>query len=268
MRISKIFAALTVAVPLAFAGCSDNTAPDVVDEALSYNAAIVAADATLEDLALARAPFAFGALATSEPGMGPGGPGMGQPGGHRGIGGDLSGTRSVTFYDADGQEQEAYDALTTASIHFFMEVGGDVERAGWSGNVYRSRDMVVSGLAGEETTRTFDGTGTESIARSRTLDDGSEASFDMEGTFTHEAVVVPAPGSEPRYPLSGTVTRTMSVTVVNGPEGDVTRNVSVVITFNGTNTATALVNGETYEIDLDTRPGGFPLKGRFGRRGG
>lgn len=193
---------------------------------------------------------------------------MGEPGGHRGIGGALSGTRSVTFHDAEGHEQEAFDNLTTASIHFLMEVGGDVERTRWSGSVSRTRDMVISGLAGEETTRTFDGTGTESIRRSRAADDGSQTTFDMDGTFAHASVVVPVPGSEPRYPLSGTVTRTMSVKVVNGPEGDVTRTVNVVITFNGTNTATATVNGETYEIDLDTRPGGFPLKGRFGRNGG
>lgn len=272
MRTHRIVTGLAVAVSLTLAGCGENTGPDVLDQALSLNAAIVAADATLEDVALAGTPFAFGIQGAPEPGMGPGGMGgmggMGEPGGRRGIGGDFSGTRSVTFYDAGGHEQEAYDALTTASIHVVMEIGGDVERTGWSGSVSRTRDMTVSGLEGEEATRTFNGSGSESVGRSRTLDDGSEASFDMEGTFTHANLVVPVPGSESRYPRSGTVTRTMSVTVVNGPEGDVTRNVNVVITFDGTNTATAEVNGETYEIDLDTRPGGFPLKGRFGRNGG
>ena len=269
MRTYRIASGLVLAASAALAGCAENTGPDVLDQALTLNAAIVAADATLEDLTLARTPFAFGIQGAPELGMGPGGPGhMGEPGGRRGIGGDLSGTRSVTFYDAAGLVQDAYDPLTTASIHFVMEIGGNVERTGWSGTVTRTRDMTVSGLEGEEATRTFHGSGSESVTRSRTLEDGSEASFDMAGTFNHSALVVPVPGSESRYPLSGTVTRTMSATVINGPEGDVTRNVNVVITFNGTSTATATVNGETYEIDLDTRPGGFPLKGRFGRNGG
>lgn len=63
-------------------------------------------------------------------------------------------------------------------------------------------------------------------------------------------------------------TRTMKVTVVNGPNGDVTRDVRVVVTFDGDNTATAVVNGETYEIDLDARQGGHPLRRGFGRNGG
>ena len=265
-RDTKIFASLTAAASLALAGCGDSTAPDLMDQAVTLNAVVVAADATLEDLALARTPFGFGAQGAPEFGVGPGP--MGEPGGHRGIGGAFSGTRSVTFYDADGHEQARYDPMTTASIHFVMEVGGDVQRTGWSGSLSRTRDMTVSGLENEETTRIFNGSGTETIKKSRVLDDGTEATFDMQGTFTHTALEIPVPGSESRYPLSGTVTRTLSVTVVNGPNGDVTRNVNVVITFNGTNTATAVANGETYEIDLDTRPGGFPLKGRFGRNGG
>lgn len=265
-RETKIFTTLTMAGSIAFAGCGESTSPDLLDQALTLNAAIVAADATLEDLNLARTPFAFGPQGAPEPGIGPGP--MGEPGGHRGIGGALSGTRSVTFYDAEGHTQDAYDPSTTASIHFLLEVGGEVARAGWSGTLSRIRDMTVSGLELEETTRIFNGSGTEAIGRSRTLDDGTEASFDMAGTFTYSALEVPIPGSEDRYPLSGTVTRSMSVTVVNGPNGDVTRNVNVVVTFNGTSTATAVVNGESYEIDLDTRRGGFPLRGHFGRNGG
>jgi len=185
-----------------------------------------------------------------------------------GIGGDLTGTRSVTFYDAAGNEQAAYDSLTTATIHFVLEIAGDVTRGGWTGSVDRTRDMTITGLEGVETTRTHNGFGSEDVERSRTLDDGTEATFDMEGTFNHDNVVIPVPGSETRYPLSGTITRVMKVTVVNGPNGDVTRDVTVVITFDGDNTATAVVNGETFEIDLDARPGGHPLRRGFGGRNG
>ncbi len=253
---------------LALGACAeDGTGPDLLDQALTLNAALVAADATLEDVTLARTPFSFGPAAASAMGpgggMGRGGGPAGRPGGDMGIGGALTGTRSVTFYDAAGHVQAAYDSLTTASIRLILDIEGEVGRGGWSGSVSRTRDMTVTGLAGVETTRTFNGTGTESVERSRTLDDGSEATFDIEGSFVHANLVVPAPGAEKKYPLSGKITRTMSVTVVNGPKGDVTHSVTVVITFDGDNTATAVVNGETVEIDLDARPGAFPLRGGF-----
>ncbi len=252
---------MAVAATLALGACAEKgTGPELLDPALTLNAAIVAADATLEDITLARAPFAFvhGGL-----GLGPGG-GLGpagRPGGAMGIGGALSGTRSVTFYDAAGNVQNAYDSLTTASIHVVVDIAGEVARGVWTGTVKRTRDMTVTGLAGAETTRTFNGIGTEDVQRSRTLYDGTESTYDMEGSFTQKDVVVPVPGSASKYPLSGTVTRKMKVKVVNGPNGDVDQDVTVVVTFDGDNTATAVVNGETYQIDLDARPGVFPLGG-------
>ncbi|NJD19122.1 MAG: hypothetical protein FIA95_07560 [Gemmatimonadetes bacterium] len=255
---------LALAATFVLGACAEeSTGPELLDQALTLNAALVAADATLEDITLARVPLGFvhGGL-----GLGPGG-GLGpagRPGGEKGIGGELSGTRTVTFYDAGGNVQAAYDSLTTASVHVVLDIAGEVERGPWSGSVKRTRDMTVSGLAGVEATRTFNGTGTEDVQRSRTLDDGTEASFDLEGSFTQENVVVPAPGGDKKYPLSGKITRQMSVTVVNGPKGDETRKVTVVITFDGDNTATAVVNGETHEIDLDARPGVFPLREGFG----
>ena len=254
---------LALAATLGLGACGDeSTGPELLDQALSLNAAVVAADATLEDITLARTPFAFvhGGL-----GLGPGagvGP-AGRPGGALGIGGALSGTRTVTFYDAGGTVQPAYDSLTTASMHVVVDIAGDVERGAWSSTVKRTRDMTVSGLAGVEATRTVNGKGTEDVQRSRTLNDGTETSYDMEGAFTQESMVIPAPGSDKKYPLSGKITRTMKVSVVNGPNGDETRDVTVVITFDGDATATAVVNGETYEIDLDARTGAFPLGGGF-----
>lgn len=259
---------LALAAALAVGGCADDgVSPDLLDQTITLNAAVMAADATLEDITLATSPFSFGPGAQAAGWMGMGNGPKGPPGGRMGIGGTTTGTRSVTFFDAQGNVQQAYDSLTTASIHFVLDIQGDVEREGWSGSVSRTRDMTVTGLAGVETTRTFNGTGSEKVERSRTLDDGSEASYDMEGSFTHENLVVPVPGSSPKYPLSGTITRHLSVAVVNGPKGDFTKDVTVVITFDGDSTATAVVNGETYEIDLDARPGAFPLKGTF-RLGG
>lgn len=236
---------LTVA---ALGGCQDSAGPTTDETALLQNVAAVAADATLEDVTLTTTPFAFGAqagpAATSQSG---------------------SFMRQVTFYDADGNVQSAYDSLTTASINFVLDVNRAATRDSWSASIERSRDMTVSGLEGHETTRTWNGTGTETISRSRTDSVGTERSYDMTGSFTYEDVVVPAPGSDSRWPLSGTITRNMTVNVVNGPNGDRTKTVTVVVTFDGTSTATATVNGQTIQIDLTTRPGRFPFRGGFGR---
>lgn len=262
-----LFTPAALAAVVAMAACESATAPDDMDDTLLVSAAVVAADGVLEDLSFMGAPFALGPQGAGGPGGGgaflPGRPGQG----HR-LGGEFSGTRSVTFLDADGVEQDRYDPVTTAEIHFVMELEGEVRRQVWTATVSRTRDMTVSGLAGEETTRTFDGTGAEDVFRSRYAEDGSEHTFDMSGAVTWEEVVVPVPGSDARWPLSGTITRHMSVEVVGGPHGDHSRTVTVVITFDGDSTATADVDGETFEIDLDTRPGGFPLRGRRGQRGG
>jgi len=257
-------AAVTLAT---LGGCSDTAGPSL-DDALLRNAALVAADAAVEDVTLATTPLGFGLQGVSAQDRGPDGS-WGPLGGGRGIGGSFSGTRDVTFYDADGNPQTAYDSLTTASIHFVLEVSGDASRDNWSASIDRTRDMTISGLEGHETTRTFDGSGNETVSRSRTDSTGTESTFDMTGSFTIENLVVPTPGSDPRWPLSGTITRNMSVTVVNGPNGDQTRSVTAVITFDGTSTATAVINGETMQIDLTTRPGRNPIRGgRFGRSGG
>jgi hypothetical protein len=85
--------------------------------------------------------------------------------------------------------------------------------------------------------------------------------------------VVPVPGSESPWPLSGTITRHWVITITNGPNGDATRERTVVVTFNGTQFATITVNGETSELDLGTRPGKFfgsmftRLRTRQGRGG-
>ncbi len=81
--------------------------------------------------------------------------------------------------------------------------------------------------------------------------------------MVYEDVVVPIPGSDPRWPVSGTITRSMTA-VRSGSDGEQTRSVVIVITFDGTATAMALVNGEVMEIDLSARDGRNPLRPRGG----
>jgi hypothetical protein len=253
---------IAMGLALSLGACADATGPEALDEQVLNDVALVAADAALEDITLVSSSFGFGLQAVG----GAGGPGM--LGGHMGIGDSFSGTRSATFFDADGMEQPAYDPLTTAEIHVEMEFEGERSRADWSATIERTRSMVISGLVGENTTRQLDGTGTSVIARSRHLEDGTERTYDMTSEAVFQGVVVPVPGSESRWPLEGTITRTIHVTIVNGPNGDVERDIVVVITFDGDNTANAVINGEAVEIDLSAREGHNPMKGRFGKHGG
>ena len=163
---------------LAIGGCSETTGPDAIDEALLSDMALVAADATLEDMNLWSQPLAFGPL--QAPGALGGHLAPGRPGGREGFAGMFSGTRSATFYDEDGNEQLSYDALTTESIHIEHEIEGEVERDGWTATISRERDKWASGLAGGETHRTWNGTGSEEIGRSRHLDDGTEQLLRVE----------------------------------------------------------------------------------------
>ena len=253
---------LALVAGLAVAACDDATGLDSLDDGLLLDMAIVAADAALEDVGTWGMPFAF-----RGPGGNPDSGESGRPGGRHGIGDLLSGTRVETFYDAAGVEQESYDELTTASIHYESEVSGDVARDDWTATIYRLRDMTISGMEGEETHRTWNGSGEEDISRSRNIaEDGTARTSEMSGTFTYTDVVVPVPGSETRYPISGTITRSMNGSVVNGPNGDETRIANITITFDGDETAIIVVNGEEMEIDLTTREGRGPLRGLGGRR--
>lgn len=232
---------------IALAACSETAGPDgsdsQVESLLTLDVAMVSADAVIDDLAELQLAFVGGiggAFAAPPP--------------------DRS--RTVTFYDAAGNEQEAHDELTTASIHIVSELSGEMSRENWSGSISRTRDMTISGLEGDETSRTANGTGSSTVSRSRHSDEDGDRSYDMSGTSIITDVVHAVPRGENPYPLSGTVTRDVTVVVVNGPNGDETRTRSVVITFDGTQFAIMSVDGESFEVDLSVREGRHPLRHR------
>jgi hypothetical protein len=262
MRTRRRLATLAlVASGAALSACDDGTGIENLGDAMTTDAALLAADATLEEVAMFRGPIGFEGLhipGVDEP---PHDRRPGPPGGHHSFEGEFSGTRAVSFFDESGIEQDAYDALTTATIHILHDVEGSIERDRFSAEIMRERDMTVSGLAGEETHRTWSGSGSQYMARSGVLEDGSERSHTAEGSFVFENVVVPIPGSDDRWPVSGTITREMTMTR-SGPDGTETRDVTVVITFDGSAFATAVVNGEAMEIDLSAREGRNPLHRR------
>lgn len=150
-------------------------------------------------------------------------------------------THSYQFLDANNVPQSAFDSLTTGSIHFKSQLSGTTTGR-WS-KVDDQHDLVVSGLAGVETSRTWNGTGTSSRQ-----DSLGHALIETHVNTTITNVVVPAGHATP-YPLSGTIA---THTTVSG--GLMPIDQAASLSFNGTRYATLTINGMTYTIDLGKLP--------------
>ena len=262
-------------VVLGTTACEDTgTSPDDFDDAaLRAEAALVAADAMFQDLSIAQNPglqaLGFGGMGSGPGLVGPEGgsqcQGTGIPGVfHCGrlVQGGFSFTRDVTFFDADGNEQpNGYDAVTTDGVRIVSQGSGSAERSFWSATKERSRDMLITGLLGD--VHTLNGTGQGEVYRSGNPQDGMERTFDMTTGAEWREVVHRQPRSEYPYPESGEIYRHLVVTVTENGEVVRSRDVETLVTFNGTQFVTMLVNGEPYEIDLSQRE----VKGRFGKGG-
>ena len=164
----------------------------------------------------------------------------------------LAVVRTIVFLDAAGATELTFDALLTASIHVVADVSGDRTHGPWSATVARHRDFTISGLAGTETSRTVNGTGSETVSSSRVAGSSETRSYTLTGSSTATNVVMPVRSSDGgnTWPTSGTVTRTFTVTVTSGPNIGKTTTRTVTITFNGTSTPTGTVNGTPFTIDL------------------
>jgi hypothetical protein len=168
--------------------------------------------------------------------------------------GGLTLNRDYAFFDANNQAQSAYDAATTDSANFHFSVTGIHTAIAGADTVNRDRNFTVSGLAGAETSRTWNGTGTRNDHGER---DGTDAkrNYATNDQLTVKNVVVNLPRSSNPWPASGTITRHITGTASVSRNG-VTKSFSVdrtvTITFNGSQTATVTVNGNTYTLDLST----------------
>lgn len=149
----------------------------------------------------------------------------------------LTSTRSYQFLDANGVPQSAFDSSATASIHFLSHLGGTITRHGVTTVVDDNRDLTVSGLAGHETTRVWNGTGTSSRH-----DSSSAGAVGVHSTTVVEDVTIPAPFARDSWPLSGTITTHLVSTIGT--------DVLATITFNGTRNVPLTIGDTTITIDL------------------
>lgn len=235
------------------AGCNaDGTGPDLTpaaDLALSRDIAVQAGEATSEDVELMGGPvglFGFG-FAVAADDHGP----FRCNGSHSRQ--NLTVVRTCTFKDAAGATQSEYDPRTTASATVHVEVSGEISRDSWSASLERVRDLTVSGLAGAETSRTWNGTGSTVASRSRHNDEGETRTFDLTSNGTITNVLVNLPRNENRWPVSGTISRQVTVTITGGKHDGKVISRTATITFNGTQFVPIVVNDQTFTFDLRTR---------------
>jgi hypothetical protein len=163
-------------------------------------------------------------------------------------------TRDYAFFDANQTAQSAYDPVTTASANFHVSVTGVHTALTGKDTVNRDRNLTVSGLAGAETSRTWNGTGTRSDGGYR---DGADATrtYHTNDNVTISNIVVNLPRSSNPWPVSGTITRQINGTASVSRSGftkSFTVDRTVTITFNGTQQAAVTVNGTSYTLDLST----------------
>jgi len=156
----------------------------------------------------------------------------------------LTETSSYQFRDASDAPQTAFDSLTTASIHFASHVSGTTTGLLHS-TVDDQRALVVSGLAGTETSRTWNGTGNSARQDSIPVMGGGKTVLDTHVTTTIDNVVLPVAITNHAWPLSGTIT---THKVVTGGLMPIDQTATLV--FDGTRFAKLTVNGVTYTIDL------------------
>jgi len=242
MRTRLITSVLAVAVVMLAACGTDEPTGASSEPLLNADLATVAADAAAQDVELMRGP-----------GVGPFAMGLGVHAGSfdctREARSQFQVERTCTFKDAAGATQPSYDPLTTASVAVHAELSIEINRGPWSGSVERVRDLTVSGLAGNETEMTWNGSGSAETKRVRVTGDGVERRYELTSATTITNVVIPVPRTSTSWPKSGSIASTVHVLLPDGTE----RERLVTVVFNGTQFVQVTVNGETFEFDLAQR---------------
>lgn len=162
--------------------------------------------------------------------------------------------RSYAYYGG-GAAQSAYNATTTDSINFQWTLAGTLQQAGRTAWLDHARSLTVSGLAGAETQRSWNGSGARTDSSRATLD-GRTRRSKIVATSTVNQVVFRLPRTTYPYPQSGSITHDVTVTsAFDGAAGSTSRTGTrhVVVTFDGTRTASVVVGTTTCTLDLPTR---------------
>ncbi len=159
--------------------------------------------------------------------------------------------REVTFFDEAGNEQDDFDPVTTEAINLMTSLEGSHENANMNASVEAQRDFTVSNLAGQETERVWNGEATTVANRVR-FGDAGDRTYDLSAATTVEDVTVAVPRTD-RWPLSGTITRHVLVTVTREDGSEETKERLVIIVFDGSPNPIMTVDGVEFVLDLTER---------------
>lgn len=126
----------------------------------------------------------------------------------------LTFTRSMAFLDAAGTPQPRRDAAT-ASVNTQIAVKGTTTTDRGSLAVDRASSLTVSGLGRGATTHTLNGSEAGTTTHTFTTRDGGATATETFRSETKE-VIVPVPQARGSWPISGTTTRTATLTFTRG----------------------------------------------------
>jgi hypothetical protein len=164
---------------------------------------------------------------------------------------------SVTYYDAQGHEQEAYDAETTDAIDYHRLIQGHLENNAayfTEINVNNQSDFYVADILSRLVV--IDGAHTihSDYTRSNPITQ-IEVSFEVDGELTLTAVAVDL-DEDNTFPESGIIEGSLSGSLVRSGIGweQTTRfSFHFIATYLGDNTAEVeLTDGTTFIVRLDT----------------
>ncbi len=267
---SRVLSAACLAIALAACSDSNAPAPAVSDDQATADLAISAAEGIATDVSFlvggAFDGMSLGRTAGTA-GATPAGPNdcpLGADGRHTcttTTENGLTHTRSFAFYDAANALQPRFDSVTTASINFQMSLSGTITREHMTATIARERNNTLSGLAGAETQRTWNGTGSSSH-NSTTMGERGTRTYVTTSKDTTTNVVFALPRPENPWPKSGTIVHNMSSTATFDGVQSGTRTVTrrALVTFNGTSSVPLLIGDRACTLNLETKsvscPGG------------
>ena len=166
-------------------------------------------------------------------------------------------TRSIVFLDAAGNPQPRRDE-TTVSSNTQVTVKGTTTTDRGSRTVDRSSSLTVSGLGRGATTHTLNGSESGTTTGTFTTHEGSATATETFTAATKD-VVVPVPHARGSWPLSGTTTRTATLTLVRSGGPTRSTTISEQVTYTGTSVVNVVITRDgvtrTCTRNLETHTG-------------
>lgn len=162
----------------------------------------------------------------------------------------LTGSLSLGFTDTQGSARPLYDSLTTARIDVSAAYQGSAAGQGFTASVAGELTAALTGLAGRESARTWNGAGSTTLAAAFTGEGGTR-DYHLTSQVEMRDVVVAVP-RQSAWPASGTLTyRLAGQQTVDGQT--LAFDQTAVVTFQGGQTATVQTGGKSYTLNLATR---------------